>query len=84
MNLNTLVDQIKDRNDLVAFVRELAKDRESDPDSWEHDTIDHYLEALSAWVAEMDGYFKNQGLAVPVQPSWKLIGQILLASKYYE
>ena len=84
MSLNVLVEQIATKADLVSFVQKLAKDQQDNSTSWEHATIDRYLEAVSAWIADMDGYFKNQDLPPPIQPSWKLIGQILLAAKHYE
>jgi hypothetical protein len=39
---------------------------------------------MAAWVDDIDGYFRNRGEAVPVQPTWKTLGQILLAAKVYE
>jgi hypothetical protein len=32
----------------------------------------------------MEGYFKNRGEAVPEQPTWKTLAQILCAAKVYE
>jgi hypothetical protein len=43
-----------------------------------------YLEALGAWVEDMNGYYQAKGGAIPLQPSWKMLGQILLAAKVYE
>jgi len=42
------------------------------------------LEAASAWVTDMDGYFLNQGRPIPDSPSWALIATILSAALIYE
>jgi hypothetical protein len=42
------------------------------------------LEALAAWVEDMDGYYLNQGKAVPEKPDWKHVADMLMAAKLYE
>ncbi len=76
--------EIKTRNDLSAFVAALRRDLLSSPDDWENATLERYLEALAAWAEDMDGYFLNRGEEIPTEPSWRLVGQLLLAAKYYE
>ena len=46
---------IRTRQGLARFIRELANDFRSNPDEWENDTLDSFLEALAAWTDEMDG-----------------------------
>ena len=39
----------------------------------------------AAWTTDMDGYFRNiQGNPAPEQPTWRLIGYMLLAARIYE
>lgn len=52
--------------------------------NWENITLPQFLEALAAWTDGMDGYFRNQGMAEPEQPSWWLIAQMLTAATIYE
>jgi hypothetical protein len=76
---------IQTRTDLADFVDALREDlRTSDDDSWENPTLERYLEALAAWIRDMPGYFKNQGIAEPGEPSWRLVATILHAAKIYE
>jgi hypothetical protein len=82
--LHSQVDAIQSRKDLADFVRTLQHDLRNHPDSWENISLDDYLEALAAWVDDMDGYYRNQGRPVPSQPSWKTLAEILLAAKLYE
>ena len=73
-----------DREDLSRFVGLLAQDLIDRPDEWENPSLERYLDALSASIGAMDGFFRNiHGTEVPEQPSWQLIGEMLLSGKYY-
>jgi hypothetical protein len=84
VNVNEMVDSVRTREDLVRFVRGLLSDLKENPDDWENTDLARYLEALAAWVEDMDGVFKNRGEPVPERPDWKTLAQILLAASIYE
>lgn len=84
MNLIEKVHSIESREDLSAFITCLLHDLEQNGESWENATLDSYLEALAAWIADMDGYYLNKREAIPAQPTWKAIGEMLMAAKMYE
>jgi len=75
---------VRSRKDFVAFVKAMAKNLRDDPASWENTKLDYFLDALSAWVEDMEGYYLNQGKPVPKQPDWKVVADMLLAAKMYE
>jgi len=75
---------INSREDFVAFVYELSKSFRENPESWQNGNLGSYLEALAAWVEDMDGYYLNHGLAVPEKPDWSNVADMLLAAKIYE
>lgn len=75
---------IHSREDFVAFVKALSQDLRDNPASWENANLERYLEALGAWVEDMDGYYLNQGKPLPQQPDWKVIADMLMAAKKYE
>lgn len=77
-------DSIRSREDFVAFVKALSKDLHNNPASWENASLERFLEALGAWVEDMDGYYINQGKPVPQQPDWKVAADMLMAAKMYE
>jgi hypothetical protein len=77
-------NSIRSREDLVGFVRALGKDLRDDPSSWENVSLERFLDAMGAWMEDMDGYYLNQGKPVPQQPDWKVMGDILMAAKIYE
>jgi hypothetical protein len=76
---------IETRDDLATFVGELRQDLLRHPDEWQNLTLDHYLESLSAWLAEMaEDDARPGGDQMPETPSWRALGEMLLAAKYYE
>ena len=84
MNLEKRVSKIKSKEDLVDFLAKLKKDLEENPGDWENYKLEFYLEGMRGWLHDLDGWCRNQNISVPEQPSWELVGQMLLAAKYYE
>ena len=84
MSLNEQVNTIASREHFVSFVRSLLYNLKEDPDSWENRDLGSYLDAIVGWVEDMEGYYANRGESLPQQPNWKVLGQILLAAKFYE
>jgi hypothetical protein len=83
-SLNEQVHAIRSRKDFIYFARALLRNLEESPDEWENVDLRSYLDALAAWVEDMDGYYQNRGESVPEQPNWMILGHILLAAKVYE
>ena len=77
-------EDVTDRASLVAFVNELSLALRAAPQSSENPTVERYLEALSAWIDDMDGYFLNRGKPVPSEPTWALVAAMLDAARVYE
>jgi len=84
MNPANKISSIISREDFVFFVYELSKDFRANPQLWENQDIGTYLEALAAWVEDMEGYYINQGESVPEKLDWKNIADMLMAAKIYE
>lgn len=72
------------RKEFVEFVRGFAEQCRQRPEEWENRDLPSFLEAMAAWVDDMDGYYRNRGEAVPEQPTWKMLVQILQAARVYE
>ena len=47
-------------------------------------SVNHYLNALTAWTEDMDGYYKNAGRQVPADINWDFIAALLYAGSIYE
>jgi hypothetical protein len=84
MDLPERAQAVSTRDDLATFGVALREELLANPSKWENSTLDAYLEAFSAWCADMPGYFRNRGEQQPDQPSWNLIAQMLLAAALYE
>lgn len=47
------IDHIRTHTEFIAFVRTLAADYSVQGEEWENPTIDRFLEAFAAWLADM-------------------------------
>lgn len=68
----------------VVSVYELSKDYRENPQSWENKDLGTFLEALAAWLEDMDGYYLHQRQPIPEKPDWKNVADMLMAAKLYE
>lgn len=84
MSIIKSVDKITSRTELALFVKELRTSLLNEPEEWENIKLVDYLEAMEAWIIDMEGYYKNNNLEVPENPSWKTMAEILYAAKDYE
>ena len=83
-NFDDELERIVTREDLIVFLTKLALSVEEDPEAWESDRLDLYLEAMAGWLGDYEGAYINQGREIPRTPTWKFFGEILLAGRTYE
>jgi hypothetical protein len=76
--------EIRTREDLAAFVRDLHHDFLRQGDEWENPTLDRFLEALAAWIADSDGRYRNFGKELPPHGDWTFFARALAAAVVYE
>lgn len=84
MDLKEKIEMVASKRDFVKFLTDLRRNLIAHPEEWGNNTLERFLEALSAWTEDMDGYYENHHLPVPAVPSWKVLAEMFLASKYYE
>jgi len=78
-------ESVQTKAEFVEFLRMLSNDYKTHGSKWENGTLDHYLEAMSAWLSDAEGYYPNWGIEVdPNQPSWRVFADTLLAARVYE
>lgn len=83
--VETMVASLHNRGDFVKFLRLLCHDLAANTQSWENRTLEDFLEALSRYAEEIDGYYQNMHIPVnPEQPSWRLFADMLVGAKGYE
>lgn len=83
-NVQEYVQSVRTRDDFVTLVRALQAQLRNKPDEWENQDLPTFLEALASWVEDMEGYYRNSGQPVPDPPTWKALGEMLLAARVYE
>lgn len=82
--INNKMEALKTRDDFVEMVGLLIRDLENNPESWENVTLKDYLEAVASSTEDMDGYYINMNLPIPVNVDWKVFANILVTAKMYE
>ncbi len=78
------MNNITTKKEFVEFVYKLSQNFYDDPDTWENIDIGSFLESLGAWVEDMEGYYRNEGIEMPEVPDWQMIANMLIAGKVYE
>ncbi|GGT79970.1 DUF7660 family protein [Streptomyces lateritius] len=76
--------EVSSRDELVAFVRELHQDYLRRGNEWENQSLDHFLEALAAWMDASPGWYRNFGKELPEQGDWTFLARALQAATVYE
>lgn len=84
LKLTQQVKLIKNRDEFIRFVKDLATYLETHPSEPSHQNVIPYLHSIAAWTNDMDGYYENHGEKPPIEPSWRTLGEILIAALLYE
>ncbi len=84
MKVNEMIENVKSKEDFISFINMLSEDNQINNDEWENKDILSYLEGISSWVEDMDGYYKNMKLDVPTNVDWKFIATLFYVGKIYE
>ena len=51
------IDGVTDKESLLHFMKMLINDYRENSQEWEHDSIDEYLDAMTAWVNSLPPHF---------------------------
>ncbi len=84
IDFNQEINRINSKDDFVNFVELLVANSNKSPEEWANKTLSEYLKSIASWTEDMDGYYKNNGLAIPENITWKVFANILVAAKMYE
>jgi hypothetical protein len=75
---------VQTRDDLVAFLAALRSDLVSNRAAWTNSDLTTFLDAMSAWTEDMDGFYANNGEDLGSLPPWRVLADILMAARVYE
>jgi hypothetical protein len=77
--------KVTDRPTFVKFLDLLRKDFLSNPQNWENKTLPDFLEALSAYANDIQGFYDNMNLDIKAdQPDWSTFADIFKGAMIYE
>jgi len=85
--MNEKVNNLKvtDRQAFINFLDLLRQDFLENRESWESKTIPDFLEALSAYTEDIQGYYDNMKLNINAdRPEWSTFADIFKGAKIYE
>ena len=79
--------EVNSREDFLKFLEEIYKDLliNKDKEYWENPTLERYLEAMRAWIIDMDKKkIKENPSYNPEEISWSKLKDIFIAASIYE
>ncbi|GAB3799334.1 hypothetical protein GCM10028819_22430 [Spirosoma humi] len=80
-----LNSEITDRHSFAEFLQLLVQDLQANPESWKNVNLADFLEAMSRYTEDIQGYYDNLQLGLNADvPSWRLFGDILKGATMYE
>lgn len=84
IDFNKKINEINSKEDFINFVELLVSNLKSNPEEWTNKTLPEYLESISSWTEDMEGYYQNNNMSIPENVNWKVFANILIAAKMYE
>ena len=76
---------VTDRQSFIKFLNLLKQDFLDNPESWENKTLPDFLEALSEYSADIQGYYDNVKQDTNADlANWKTFADIFKGAKIYE
>jgi hypothetical protein len=84
IDFNKKINEINSKEDFVNFVELLISNLKNNPEEWTNKTLSEYLESMSSWTEDMEGYYQNNDMPIPEDINWKVFANILIAAKMYE
>ncbi len=75
---------VRNRQDLVRFLKSFSADFATNRTAWNNADLASFLEAMSAWAQDMQGFYANRGECPDSLPPWRIITDLLMAARVYE
>lgn len=77
--------KVTDRQSFIKFVELLRQDFLNNPEEWENNTLDRFLDAMSAYAEDIQGYYDNMKMDLNSdEPTWQTFADILRGATIYE
>ena len=79
-----LVEGVRSRETFDAFLRAIVEDASANGMTWENPGKAQFLAALSAWLDDSAGFYRNAGLDPSEISPWRLLSDGLMEARYCE
>ena len=77
--------RVTNRQTFIEFLDLLRQDFLDNQESWENNKMESFLEALSAYASDIQGYYNNTNQNIDADnPSWQTFADIFKGAKIYE
>ena len=77
--------QVTDRKSFIEFLDLLRQNFIGNPEGWENNNLDTFLEALSRYANDIQGHYDNMGKPIIADnPSWQVFADIFKGATIYE
>ncbi|MCL9771213.1 hypothetical protein NAT47_12390 [Flavobacterium sp. HXWNR69] len=77
--------KVTDRDSFAIFLDLLLKDFKENPKEWENKSLEDFLEALSRYTEDIQGYYDNMKMNIDAnKPDWKIFADIFMGARIYE
>ena len=85
MNDTLSTFKVTDRRTFINFIDLLRQDFKTNPETWENKTLDEFLEALSSYAEDIQGYYNNFNMNINAdEPNWQTFADIFKGASIYE
>ncbi|MCV9928308.1 hypothetical protein OIU83_11615 [Flavobacterium sp. LS1R49] len=76
---------VNDRQSFADFITALHKDLRENPEGWKNKTLPDFLEALSSYTEDIQGYYDNMKIHKDAdKPNWEIFADIFKGAIIYE
>lgn len=80
-----LAPLVRTKDEFEVFLSSLIEDFRCNQERWENADLLSFLEALSSYTHDIQGYYKNVKQPVDASiPSWRVFAEILCGARVYE
>ena len=77
--------KVTDRRTFIEFIGLLRKDFIDNPETWENKKLDDFLEAVSSYAEDIQGYYDNTKQNVNAdEANWQTFANIFKGASIYE
>jgi len=77
--------EVNDRKSFSDFLELLLADFKSNPEKWENNHLETFIEAMQRYTLDFEGYYRNVHPQLnPDLPTWRVFADILRGAVIYE